>query len=383
MRGVTRALAVVLVCTAACVGAGARVAAPELDERFAGLPAGRWIEIHRQGWPDEVTFTRQAHAGSAFDTRRGRIVVFGSDEHGRDWTNSPLYFDVARRQWRRAYPDDPPQTYRVAAGGYPVAGEDGDHPWAMHTFGAVTYDPVHDRLVVASAPAHLVPGRFTDAMASVWPGIRRHPTWTFDLATERWRPLAGEAVDFFPYATAYDSHRAVVIGYRPDGVYELPVRDRDPVWRRVASATRQGFHTTAVYDTRQRVVVVLGDHRLTNEVIVYDPAARRDRVMPTPGRRPPPFQHAPTAWDEPRGVVVALVDEATEESAGRQVQAGTWLYDTRADAWTRLPDGDLPFRLGMNYNLHHDPGHDVLLLVASRAGTPTSVWALRRARALP
>src|SRR5262245_12983129 len=101
MRRVTRALALVLLVAAACASAGASVAGPERDERLAGLPPGRWIEIHRQGNGDEVTFTRQAHAGSAFDTRRGRIVVFGSDEHGRDWTNSPLYFDVAQRRWRR------------------------------------------------------------------------------------------------------------------------------------------------------------------------------------------------------------------------------------------------------------------------------------------
>src|SRR4029453_17241532 len=120
---------------------------------------------------------------------------------------------------------------------------------------------------------------------------------------------------------------------------------REAGWRRVGNATGQGLHTSAVYDTRQRVVVVLGDHRLTNEVIVYDPATRRDRVMPTPGRRPPPFQHAPTAWDESRGVVVALVDD--EADAGRPARAGTWLYETRGDTWTRLPDGDVPFRIGM------------------------------------
>ena len=31
--------------------------------------------------------------------------------------------------------------------GLPVAGDDGDHPWAMHTFGAVVYDTARDEMV--------------------------------------------------------------------------------------------------------------------------------------------------------------------------------------------------------------------------------------------
>jgi len=372
-------VAAAVVCAAAWAAAGAATGARERDGRLADLTPGRWHEIHRQAPGDAEVFVRQAHAGSAFDSRRGRIVLFGSDTHGRDWTNSPLSFDVARRLWRRAYRDDPPSSYRVAPEGHPVAGPEGDRPWAMHTFGAVTYDAAHDRLVVASYPEHLTPGRFTDAMARVWPGIRRHPTWLFDLAAERWRPLSSEPVHFFPYATAYDSHRATVVGYRRDGVYELALGESEPAWRRVADASRGGYHTSAVYDTRRRVVVVVGDHRLGDEVVVYDPATRRDRVPPTPGRRPPPFQHAPTAWHESRGLVVVLVDERRPGGApGRSdVRAATWLYDPGRDAWSRLDGAELAGPVGMNYNLHHDPLHDVLLLVTGHAGAPTSVWALR------
>src|SRR5438034_1178213 len=82
---------------------------------------------------------------------------------------------------------------------------------------AVTY-AASDRLIVASSPEHLEPGRFTDAMAHLWPRIRRHPTWLFELDPEHWRVLDPPDVDFFAYATAYDSDRAVVIGHRPDGV---------------------------------------------------------------------------------------------------------------------------------------------------------------------
>ena len=106
----------------------------------------------------------------------------------------------------------------------------------MHTFAAVTYDRLTDQLVVASYPQHLEPGRFTDVIAHVWPKIRRHPTWLFDIGAKRWRPLESAAVHFFPHATAYDSHRAVVMGYRPDGIYELPMSEanrRGVRWRQL------------------------------------------------------------------------------------------------------------------------------------------------------
>jgi hypothetical protein len=132
-------------------------------------------------------FHRQAHGGSAFDSKRGRIVLFGSDTHGLDWSNSPLYFDIASFAWTRAYPDDDPSTYRVSHDGIPIAGTRPPHPWAMHTFAAVSYDALNDRPVVSSYPQHLERGRFTDALAHVWPQIRRHPTWLFDLESQRWR----------------------------------------------------------------------------------------------------------------------------------------------------------------------------------------------------
>jgi len=351
-----------------------------INSALLDLVPQRWVEIHRQQPHDAVNFVRQMHAGSAFDTRRGRIVVFGSDTHGVDWTNTPLFFDVASLSWSRAYPNDAPSSYRVSADGYPVAGIDGMHPWAMHTYAAVTYDRLNDQLVVASYPQHLEPGRFTDAMAHVWPAIRRHPTWLFDLGAERWRTLPSAAVHFFPYATAYDSHRAVVIGYRPDGIYELPMSEPNPAWRRVARASNGDYHTNAVYDSRRRLFIVAGSQRLSNHVIVYDPERHRDRVMRTPGARPPAFQHAPMAFHERKGVTVVLVDRALDASSQddrRSARAETWLYDAGADAWSQVEGVQLPFGLGMNYNMHYDGLHDILLLVTDHPEGPTSVWALR------
>jgi hypothetical protein len=342
------------------------------------LPVGTWVKIHEEGVDDAVTFKRQRHAGSAFDTRRGRIIIFGSDTHGKDWSNSPLFFDVARLQWSRIYPDDDPSTYRVNSQGIPVAGSNGDHPWAMHTFGSVEYDRVGDSLVVSSYPQHLQPGRFTDVLANIWPQIRRHPTWILDLETGKWQPLPGQAVDFFPYATAYDSDRRLIVGYRSNGIFELDLHSGR--WKRITSGGFLGYHNNTVYDSWHKAFVVFGSNRNSNDVVVYRSVTREHIKMPTPGQRPPQDQHTPMAFHERLGKTVVLVDRRLNENPTRnlnEMRAETWLYDLDKDVWTQVKNATLPFGCGMNYNMEYDPAHNLLLLVANAPGQPTAVWALR------
>jgi hypothetical protein len=352
-------------------GGGVAVGAEGLWE---GLPANRWVEVHRQREGDTVRFWRQEHGGSCFDSRRGRLILFGSNTHGEDWENSPLIFDTQTLQWSRLYPWDEVGTYTVTAEGLPVAGPRGDHPWAMHTFGAVEYDPERDEMVVCSYPEHLKPGRFTDALAGVWDKVKRHPTWVLELGSGRWRPLACPAVHFFPYCTVYDSKRKVIVGYRPEGVFELSGEPRE--WKRVETKGYLGYHTNSAYDAANEVVVVFGSNENANDVVVYRPGAEHG-VRPTPGVRPPKDQHAPMCY-EPRSQRVVVVVDAPE--AAERTEAQTWLYDTAADAWQQLPAATLPFPLGMNYTMEYDPGHGVCLLVArtpGEGGWATAVLALR------
>ena len=346
---------------------------PARNPALERLPAGQWTRIHVQHPGDAVTFARQRHGGATFDSRRGRVVLFGSDTHGDDWTNSPLFFHMETLTWSRAYADDDPATYRVDVNGIPVAGPSGDHPWAMHTFGAVDYDRQHDAIIVASLPDHLEPGRFTDAMHHVWPAIRRHPSWLFHLKTNRWCALPSPPVRFFANATAYDHHRGVLIGYRRGGVFEL---GGDPLhWQRVKGEGFLAWHLNAVYDSSHRALVVFGDHRLRNDVVVYHPASGRHAVMPTLGVRPPPAQHAPMAFHERLGRTVVVVDRPPEASG--DVMAETWLYDLGADAWSRVEGADLSFAAGMNYAMVYDPLHDLVVLVAGADPARPEVWVLR------
>ena len=350
------------------------------------VPVGVWTRIHQMQPGDPVSFTFQAHGGSAFDSRRGRIVLFGSDTHGQDWSNSPLIFDLASLAWRRVYSDDPPSSYSVTENGVPVAGSQGDHPWAMHSFGAVDYDPRRDAILVSSHPEHMEPGRFSNALAEIWPKIDRHPTWLFDLKQERWLPLEEADTSFFAYATTYDSDRGVMVGTAYHGVFEL-ASDASK-WRKTADGSATGYHNNGVYDPKGKAVVLFGRNGLGDDVLVYRSGDAKLVSMPTPGLRPPRDEHAPMTFYPKLGETLVLVDRF-EAGTSRRLQAKgraeTWAYDLGRDRWRRIETATLPFALGMNYHLHYDPQRDLVLLVTASQtdnsiggaqGFP-EVWALK------
>ncbi len=349
------------------------------------LPQGVWTQIHAMGSEDAVTFRFQPHGGSAFDTKRSQIFLFGSDTHGVDWTNSPFIFDLATLSWRRLYLNDPPESYRVTEEGLPVAGPAGDRPWAMHSFGAVDYDPRRDAVIVSSHPAHMVPGRFSDALADVWSKVRRHPTWLFDLQEERWRPLTPPDISFFAYATTYDSDRGVMIGTAYHGVFEL--RPDIGGWYHTAEGSTTGYHNNGAYDPDHKAVVLFGRNGLGDDVLIYRTDEAEIQAMPTPGTRPPRDEHAPMAYHPGLRETLVLVDRfepGTPRRSREKGRAETWAYDLGRDRWRRIESADLPFALGMNYHLHYDPKREVLLLVtAMPTGTREDlraypeVWALK------
>lgn len=343
---------------------------PRKNATLLNLPRDRWVKIHEQK-PGETVFRRQPHGGSCFDRKRGRLILFGSDSHGRDFSNSPFFFDTASLNWARAYSDDPRETYQVTAEGLPVAGVEGKHPWAMHTFGSVVYDSQRDEMVVPIFDDHLVPGRFTSVFKELWPKIKRKPTWIYDLRRGEWTTLPGEGVSCFPYCAAYDSDRGIVVAIRPEGVHELAGEPRQ--WKRVTRHGHFGWHTNCAYDSKNRAVVVFGSNENRNDVAAYYPKTGEYRRMPTPGARPPKDQHNPMEFHPDLGKTVVLVDRVE----GERKQTETWVYDLASDTWAQASDATLPFACGMNYNMEFDPDHRVMLLVTGGDGTPTRVWALR------
>lgn len=336
------------------------------------LPQGVWTKIHQQSGDGQATFKRQLHGGSAFDARRGRLMLFGSDTHREDWDNTVRFFDVSALRWSQSYPEDDPQTYRVNADGVPVAGIAGQRPWAMHAFDAVEYDPQADTLVVSSQPQHMAPDKPWGMDKALWKQIKRHPTWLYSIADNRWQALPAKMPKFFPYATTFDPNRNVVIGTNPDGFWELA--GAPPSWRRIAKGTPRAWHTSAAYDADRDTVVLFGTNKRSNAVWQYRRGDKAGRKMPTPGQRPPGGESVPLVYHAGLQRIVALV-------ANRQTKTTeTWLYATADDTWTRVASGDLPFNIGMNYHAAYDERHDLLLLVANLPGDPVAVWALRLAR---
>lgn len=363
-------LALVLVVSLAAVALAQDPPGPT----FENMTPNKWHMLHKQKRADAVRFQRQEHGGSCFDSKRGRIVLFGSNTHGQDWTNSPLFFDVAKREWSRAYPNDRVATYKVNAEGLPVAGEKGDHPWAMHTFGCVLYDPNRDEMVIASWPQHMVPGRFSDALEHLWGKVKRHPTWVYSFEKKKWTALPAKAVHFFPFAAAFASDRKSVIGYGGGRICELSGEPR--TWKRLSGRPLFGWHNNAAYDSKHKAVIVFGTNQNSNDIVIYKPASEEHRKMPTPGVRPPKDQHNPMCFDTESGMTVVVVDRVM--GTPRKRQAETWLYDLGKDAWTQLPEATLPFGCEMNYNMEYDPNNNVCLLVATtRPGRATTVYALK------
>lgn len=338
------------------------------SSRIAESAPNVWLKLYEQKPSDAVQFQRQEHGGSCFDSRTGRLVLIGSNTHGRDWHNSPRFFDPVNCTWSQAYADDEFGTYAVNAEGIAVAGAKGDHPWTMHTFGAVVYDSSREEIVIPIFDDHLVPGRFTDVCKDLWPAIQRKPTWTYRVESGKWTPLAGEGVNCFPYCAVYDSDRKMVVAVMPDGIHELAGEPR--TWKKITKGGFFGWHTNCAYDSRNKAVVVFGSNENRNDIAAYVPATGDYKLMPTPGTRPPKDQHTPMEFCPDIGRTVVLVDRIE----GNTQQTETWLYDLAEDAWTQVNSATLPFACGMNYNLEYSPSQHCLLLVT---GPNPTVWALR------
>jgi hypothetical protein len=344
--------------------------------QLRSLPPNRWIRYHEErpaGW------SRQAHAGMALDTRRGTLLIFGSDTHGQDWDNAVHEFDPLPKRWHTHQGAAGVQSYRVDADGSPVAGSDAPMPWAMHTYDAIEYHPGLDALVVMSTTEHN-PG------PGPLPGMRRQPTWLYALSTRRWSRLdaAGGAAQprFFGGASAFDARRGVLVGYR-QGVWELDPATR--TWRQATTESPHSMHQTMVHDSRRGAMFVFGDYRPTSQVWRYDPgpaAGERGRwTRLAPGGDPcPPHSSVPVAYDAAQDLFVLVVDERPAGSPrAKPRSASTYFYDPARDVFQRLSDADLP-PLGMNYMMAWDPRHEVAWLVTGDWDSPVTVWAMKPSR---
>ena len=350
------------------VSVGSGIINPELRS----IPTGAWLKIHQQGGDGPDDFARQYHGGAAFDPVRGRLMLFGSDTHSTNWDNSVRFFDMGSLRWSSAYPPDDPTTYRVNADGIPVAGVDGGRPWAMHTFDAVEFDPISDRLIVASHPEHMSPKKSWGVARHLWEQIESHPTWSYSVGENRWQPIAAQGTSFFAYGATFDHYRRVFIGVKSGGYWELDIDSGR--WTKMAKGAPQAWHNAAAFDSDLKTVVSFGTNKLADDVWQYRLGEEQGRLMPTPGDRPPGADSVPLVYHPGIQRVVALVEIKEADGSG---STETWLYATADDVWQRVPTATIPFAIGMNYDMVYDPNHALLVLVANYPKEPVAVWVLR------
>lgn len=348
---------------------------PKNTLQLRDLPPNRWVKYHEEkprGW------TRQAHAGMVFDSRRGSLLIFGSDTHGINWDNSVHEFLIREKRWETHYPPAGPDTYRADEAGRPVAGADTVLPWAMHTYDAIEYHPRLDALVVTSTTEHNPKARSVK-------GITQQPTWIYDLSSRRWTafPNNGKpAPSAFAGSSAYDEQRDTLMAYR-GSIWELDAAAGE--WRRAAKGHHQ-LHHTLVYAKPRRAAFVFGNYRPTNVIWAYHPGATVGEAGKWEKREPagdpcPPYDSVPVAYDPSQDLFVLAVDNVEPGAPPRKKakSASTYLYDPIANTYTKLPGADLP-PVRMNYMMVWDSSNGVVFLITGDHSSPVTVWAMRPAR---
>jgi len=330
------------------------------------LPVNQWVEFSKS---DEDDWWPKGHAGMAYDSKRGQLVVFGSETHGEDHDNAIHVFVPGQRRWMHLGSSASPNSYRIDAKGIPISGTDSIQPWAMHTFDGVEYDPINDRILVAAAPEH-------NPVARTVTGVRGHPLWSYMPEEAHWRAVtagAGEKRGYFGAATAFDDYRRAFM-ICSGGLWMLKV-DEEVLTKTPPKITC--LHRSMAYDSRRKDIYLFGAYKPSNSVWKLE----RDPVTDEPvswqelkpgGDLTPPYTTVPVAFDRDNGVFLLVADDPGKDSG----QASTFIYDPDSNIYRRIPGAVLP-RVGMNFMLAWDQFYQVFFLVTGAWDTDTTVWALR------
>jgi hypothetical protein len=355
-----------------------------VNVKLLTLPANRWIRIAPR-LPDAIEkiplvwvrnlllpgpgWTRQGHAGLAFDTKRDSLLIFGSDSHGLNWDNSVHEFSTLTLDWTTHYPSSPKESYRVDETGVPIAGVSAVYPWAMHTFDNIVYAPVIDALVVTSKIDHTPP---PTAEAKK---VRVNPTWIYHMDSHSWEPLqqAG-APSFFAAGSTYDADTASVWAYQYGQLWRLDLLQG--AWKKIPTHPPANLQMqfTMTTDTLRHQFVFFGDYSNSNTVWIYTPAPDPDKEGKWEKRQPsgdacPKAQHFPVAFDSAQGVFLLVPDEGPDRSV-------TLVYSPDDNRYIRVPGGEMPAH-HMDYMMAYDPVQHVFLLVTGDWKSPVTVWAFR------
>ncbi len=360
--------------------AGALLAAPALAQKFDwdALPPGRWVRVPTRGTPAPKVF----HGGAAIAPERNEVYFFGSDTHAptpleNGESNALWRLNLETLAWSQHYQADPKSasTYLLLEGG--VTETASGRPWAMHTFDAVEWDPVAERLVVVSFPAHtrFQPGERFPFFRGDWYKRLRPLHWEYDPDTKRWRRLNANAPNLFAKALCWDSDRRQLIGHDGERTWHF---DREAGrWHGYDAPTDPGWHLVMVYATHIRRALLLGKNGGSDVLWAYDPEAHAWSRVKVQGSCLP-ANGAAIAYDTRNGVMLYLANDHEDQYHNPAGRAVTFLYHAKARKWERL-EIESPELYGMNYLMQYDPVRNVFLhFEKSRtSGDRIAVWAFR------
>jgi hypothetical protein len=335
---------------------------------YLSLPKNQWLKIHQQTPNDAVHFYKQPYSGSAFDNHRAHLLMFGGNTNQNEFSNAIYTFDMNKLQWHASYSPDSVATYSVNEKGFPVAGLQNNHPWAINTCGGIEYDSLFDSLVIASSPQQLSPSKAATGknLASIWSSIKQQPTWNYSFIEKQWKASESKGADFYAYTMSYDSDRDVMTGFTANSIFNWT---RNAGWKQVAHSNINQWSINSVYDSVNHAFVIYGGNARKNDVYVYVSGESSTKKMPTIGERPPAAgSEIPLAFHSRIKKTVAVINTGDI--------AQTWLYDLEKDRWEKFP-ADFPFNVGTNYAMEYDAVHNLIVFIANPTHEETSVWVLK------
>lgn len=344
---------------------------PSSDEQIENLlelldlPANQWVEYHHM---DNGDWWRKGHAGLAYDSKRGSLLIFGSDTHGDDWDNTIHEFLPIQRRWIQHGTNSAQNSYRVDATGNSVSGIDQIQPWAMHAYDGVEYDPNTDSLFITAEPEHNPIGKTISKH-------RSNPIWRYKLDTKEWQIIENESKQknhFFAAASAFDKSRKTLM-ICSHGLWALS-SDTQKV-RKIFNSPNC-LHSTMAYDSRYNDLYIFGAHKPSKQIWKLQRDKLTDEPVKwlqiTPAGNPPPFTTTPVAFDQQAGVFLLVVDNPDKGSNS----ASTFAYHPTENRYFKLPNGSLP-KVGMNFMMTWAEAQKIFFLVTGNWKSGITVWAMR------
>lgn len=353
------------------------------------FPTNRWLQysIH-----NPVTFAGAQHAGMAIDTRRGKLLVFGSETHSTNFDNSVYDYDIATRTWTTHYPQAGLDTYQLNEHYQPFAGDPAKPlPWAMHTYDEIVFVPDrvadNDKLIVVAADGHNYPA-YQKFATQINANLVKFPTWIYDLKTQAWSTFLNTgAADpyavpvFFAAGSAYDPDRNVIWAAKD---FQLSYINADrTAWTTVAGAgANLGIHFNLDYDTKRHKLFVFGGYNLTQTIWTYtlglNPAVKGTWTATKPSGNCPADDQQPVAFDQDQGVFLLRLNQGSIYDNSQ-----TYVYDPDTNRCLRIPNAGIVRAPGgkdndvLDYKLAYDPVRKVFFAVKALYSGQTVVWVFK------